>query len=80
MIIIVHAKICALIQRQNIFQMQSDLERMNEFDINNMNLMQFREVLECLKLSYQLRKKWRNPRNQIHPMLIMGASALCAIA
>ena len=37
--------------------MQSNLERMNEFDINNMNLMQFRKVLECLKLSYQLEKK-----------------------
>ena len=37
--------------------MQSNLERMNEFNINNMNLMQFHEVLECLELSYQLEKK-----------------------
>ena len=37
--------------------MQSDLKRMNEFDINNTNLTQFREVLEHLKLSYQLEKK-----------------------
>ena len=37
--------------------MQSDLERMNEFDINNTNLMQFHEVLKCLELSYQLEKK-----------------------
>ena len=37
--------------------MQSNLKRMNEFDINNMNLMQFCKVLKCLKLSYQLEKK-----------------------
>ena len=37
--------------------MQSDLKRMNEFDINNMNLMQFCKVLEWLELSYQLEKK-----------------------
>ena len=37
--------------------MQSDLERMNEFIINNTNLTQFCEVLEHLELSYQLEKK-----------------------
>ena len=37
--------------------MQSDLERMNEFDINNTNLTQFCEVLKHLELSYQLEKK-----------------------
>ena len=37
--------------------MQSNLERMNEFDINNMDLTQFCKVLEHLKLSYQLEKK-----------------------
>ena len=37
--------------------MQSNLERMNEFDVNNMNLMQFRKVLKHLELSYQLEKK-----------------------
>ena len=30
---------------------------MNDFDINNMDMMQFCEVLKCLKLSYQLEKK-----------------------
>ena len=37
--------------------MQSNLERMNEFNINNMDLTQFREVLKHLELSYQLEKK-----------------------
>ena len=37
--------------------MQSNLERMNEFDINNTDLMQFHEVLKCLELSYRLEKK-----------------------
>ena len=37
--------------------MQSDLERMTEFNINNMDLMQFFQVLEHLELSYQLEKK-----------------------
>ena len=37
--------------------MQSNLERMNEFDINNTDLMQFCEVLEHHELSYQLEKK-----------------------
>ena len=36
--------------------MQSNHERQNEFDIN-MDLMKFCEVLEHLKLSYQLEKK-----------------------
>ena len=37
--------------------MQSNLKRMNEFNINNMDLTQFCKVLECLELSYQLEKK-----------------------
>ena len=36
--------------------MKSDLERMNDFDINNMDMMQFCEGLEHLELSYQLEK------------------------
>ena len=42
--------------------MQSNLERMNEFDINNTNLTQFCEVLEHLELSYQLEKKMEKPK------------------
>ena len=37
--------------------MQSNLERLNKFDINNTDLMKFCEVLKHLKLSYQLEKK-----------------------
>ena len=37
--------------------MQSNLKRLNEFDINNTDLMKFCKVLEHLKLSYQLEKK-----------------------
>ena len=37
--------------------MQSNLERLNEFDINYTDLTKFCEVLEHLELSYQLEKK-----------------------
>ena len=30
---------------------------MNDFNINNMDMMQFCKVLECFELSYQLEKK-----------------------
>ena len=50
-------KIVELIYEQLPNHMQSNLERMNEFDINNMNLTQFCKVLKCLELSYQLEKK-----------------------
>ena len=39
--------------------MQSDLKRMNEFNINNIYLTQFHEVLKHLKLSHQSEKKSR---------------------
>ena len=42
--------------------MQGNLECMNDFDINETDLMQFCEVLECLKLSYQLDKKSANSK------------------
>ena len=42
--------------------MQGNLECMNDFDINKMDLMQFRKVLEHLKLSYQLDKKSANSK------------------
>ena len=50
-------EIVELIYEQLPNHMQSDLKRMNEFNINNTNLTQFREVLEHLQLSYQLEKK-----------------------
>ena len=37
--------------------MQSNLKRLNKFDINNMDLTKFCEALEHLELSYQLEKK-----------------------
>ena len=42
--------------------MQSDLERMNEYDINSTDLTQFHKVLELLKLSYQLEKKLKKSK------------------
>ena len=59
-------KIIKLIYEQLPNHMQSNLERLNEFDINNTDLTKFCKVLECLKLSYQLEKNWENPRNQGH--------------
>ena len=50
-------EIIKLIYEQLPNCMQSNLERLNEFDINNMDLMKFCEVLKHLKLSYQLEKK-----------------------
>ena len=38
--------------------MQANLEHMNNFDINKTDLTSFREVLECLELSYQWTKNW----------------------
>ena len=37
--------------------MQGNLQCMNDFDINEMDLTSFREALECLELTYQLDKK-----------------------
>ena len=42
--------------------MHSNLECMNDFDINEMDLTQFHKVLECLALSYQLDKKLANSK------------------
>ena len=42
--------------------MQGDLKCMNDFNINEKDLMQFHEVLECLELSYQLDKKSANSK------------------
>ena len=50
-------KIIKLIYKRLLNHMKSDLECMNNFDINAMDMMHFHEVLECLKLSYQLEKK-----------------------
>ena len=50
-------KIVELIYEQLPNCRQSDLKRMNEFDIKNMDLTQFHKVLEHLNLSYQLEKK-----------------------
>ena len=50
-------EIVKLIYEQLPNCMQSNLKRMNEFNINNTNLMQFRKVLKHLELSYQLEKK-----------------------
>ena len=43
-------------------RMQGDLQRMNDFDINETNLTSFREALKRLELSYQLEKKSVNPK------------------
>ena len=37
--------------------MKSNLECMNDFNINNVDMVQFCELLKCLELSYQLEKK-----------------------
>ena len=50
-------KIIELIYKQLPNHMKSDLKQMNNFDINNMDMMWFCEVLKCLELSYQLEKK-----------------------
>ena len=50
-------KIVELIYKRLPNHMQSDLKRMNEFNINNTDLMQFCKVLEHLELSYHLEKK-----------------------
>ena len=55
-------KIIELIYEQLPSHMQGDLECMNDFDINKTDLMQFCEVLEHLKLSYQLDKNLANSK------------------
>ena len=50
-------EIIELIYEKLLNCMKSDLECMNDFDINNMDMMQFCNVLECLELSYQLERK-----------------------
>ena len=50
-------KFIELIYEQLPNCMQSDLERLNKFDINNTDLTKFCEVLKHLELSYQLEKK-----------------------
>ena len=50
-------EIIELIYEQLPNHMKSDLEQMNNFDINNIDMTWFHEVLEHLKLSYQLEKK-----------------------
>ena len=55
-------KIVELIYEQLPSCMQGDLKHMNNFDINETDLTQFRKVLERLKLSYQLDKKLANSK------------------
>ena len=50
-------KIIKLIYKRLPNCMKSDLKCMNNFDINNTDMMQFCKVLEHLKLSYQLEMK-----------------------
>ena len=42
--------------------MQGNLQHMNDFDINEMDLTSFCKALECLELSYQLDKKLVNSK------------------
>ena len=55
-------KIIKLIYDRLPSHMQGDLQCMNDFDINKMDLTSFHEALEHLKLSYQLDKKLANSK------------------
>ena len=50
-------EIIELIYKNLPNHMKSNLKCMNDFNINNTDMAQFHNVLECLKLSYQLEKK-----------------------
>ena len=50
-------EIIELIYKRLPNHMKSNLKYMNDFNINNTDMMQFCKVLECLELSYQLEKK-----------------------